>query len=334
MHRKRYLLTLIFTSTILLMSGGVASAQMNTMAARKKACSDSAIISGLWKGVNMALGIKTKCPATNADGASTNANQSNTATATPPKTNNIRGTYVALGDSVAAGLGLQGAAPRADPACGTSTAAYPFIIARNNNIRVTNLACSGATAGDLFTEQHLSGTSRDIEPQLDQAFASGTPALLTITAGANDMRWQDFVRKCYIATCGTSFDQATTNLLRDTVSIKLTWALRQIDARSGNNPPTVILTGYYHPLGHACNLNGNTITSAEASWINKQLDNLNETIRASSAQYSFAKFAPVSFAGHELCTADPWVQDITATAPLHPTAAGQRAIANAVSQQL
>jgi len=40
------------------------------------------------------------------------------------------------------------------------------------------------------------------------------------------------------------------------------------------------------------------------------------------------------FAGHELCTADPYVQGPQDRAPLHPTATGELAIALADQQEL
>jgi hypothetical protein len=74
------------------------------------------------------------------------------------------------------------------------------------------------------------------------------------------------------------------------------------------------------------------ITAAEAQWLNDQLATLNQTILSAASGYSFARYAPVDFSGHELCTSRPWVQGINSSAPLHPTAAGQRAIAQAVLQ--
>src|SRR6266540_5458482 len=60
--------------------------------------------------------------------------------------------YVALGDSVAAGLGLASSAGTGQsPQCGRSTAAYAYQVARAKNLELEHLACSGATVGDLFT---------------------------------------------------------------------------------------------------------------------------------------------------------------------------------------
>jgi hypothetical protein len=44
--------------------------------------------------------------------------------------------------------------------------------------------------------------------------------------------------------------------------------------------------------------------------------------------FDFAVATP-NFSGHELCTSQPWVQNLTDPAPLHPNAAGGLAIAAA-----
>jgi lysophospholipase L1-like esterase len=284
---------------------------------------DSPIISGLWQGINSALGTNYGCTAGTSEPQSNGAPEENTGTT---------GEYVALGDSVAAGLGLP-VAPGSDPACGVSNRAYPALVASSLDMPYQNFACSGATAGDLVTEQHLSGTSRDIEPQLDRAFAGGTPQLITITAGANDMYWQYFARKCYISTCGTATDQAFVDSFQSILALKLEYALQSIQYRSNGDAPRVVLTGYYQPLSAACSVRQPAITTAEAQWLNDQLATLNQTISSAASGYSFARYAPVDFSGHELCTTRPWVQGINSNAPLHPTAAGQRAIASAVLAQ-
>lgn len=246
-------------------------------------------------------------------------------------TTNQAGGYVALGDSVAAGLG---AGPTqsgtTDPACRVSTQAYPTVVASALGRQYRNVACSGATVGDLVTEQHLSGTTRDIEPQLDQAFAGGVPSLMTLTAGANDVRTQYFVRKCTTGTCGTGTDQVLARQLVTAMQLKLNYALRDIARRSGGSPPRVVITGYYYPLSLACTQQQSAITPSEVQWVNSQTDALNQALANTANNFSFVRYVPVDFRGHELCTTDPWVQGLQDPAPVHPTAQGQRAIARSV----
>jgi lysophospholipase L1-like esterase len=195
-----------------------------------------------------------------------------------------------------------------------------------------NIACSGATAGDLFTVQGVSGPN--IPAQLTTAFANGTPQLMTITAGANDIHWAAFLKKCAASTCGTASDSSIANIYMTVLKFKLHYALSSIQARSHGTPPTVVMTGYYNPVSAACNSIDARFTPSELAWFSGEVAALNQTIQNVSSQYSFARFAPVDFTGHDLCSADSWVQGLQDPAPIHPTAAGQAAIANAVLTKL
>jgi lysophospholipase L1-like esterase len=239
-------------------------------------------------------------------------------------------TYVALGDSVAAGYGLPafGAANSQDRICNRSSQAYPYQVAAGLGTTVTQLACTGSKVDEgIYGKQSRSGTR--IPPQLQTAFQNGTPDLMTITIGANDARWTQFVRKCYTFRCGTKFDVARAKVYRADLRIELYRMLYQIQKMSDGNPPQVLLSGYYTPFsGQSCT-DTNRIDLTEQTWLNGQVADLNQAIRSVVPYFSFAEYVPVDFSGHELCSASPWVQGAQATAPLHPTAAGQTAIARA-----
>ena len=265
------------------------------------------IWSGLWDGFNMVAG---------------GSSGSGTSGRTPA--------YAALGDSVAAGLGLakaSGATSR-DIQCGRSPQAYTITVAKATKLPIINMACSGATAGDIFTEQGVSGPN--IPPQLDAAFANGTPELMTITAGANDAHWRGFLRACYAANCATSTSTTAANAYLVSLQLKLYYMFYSIQSRSGSGtPPRVYVTGYYNPLSDTCL--GSRITQDEITWMEGEVNALNGTIQNVTSQFSsFATYVPVSFAGHDLCSSKPWVQGLNAKAPFHPTATGQQAIAKAV----
>jgi len=232
-------------------------------------------------------------------------------------------TYVALGDSVAAGAGL----PTSDAVCMRSPQAYPNQVASALGTSVTSLACSGAKIDEgLYGVQERGGSV--LTPQIDQALSAGVPDLMTITIGANDARWIEFMTKCYVATCGTTFDSAAAKVLRTDLRIELSAALYRIKNLSGNTtPPKVLISGYYNPLSQTQCLGEGRITLKESSWIRNQTNSLNQAIRSVTPYFSNVKYVPITITGHELCSKDPWVQGITASAPLHPTAAGQAAIA-------
>lgn len=319
--------TWVLVTILALLLAVVIAAPVGAANARNEKCDP--IASGLWAGVNLILETNFGCKEKAAN--KNHTNQPSNTPNQPPKPQ--PGRYVALGDSVAAGIGLSSPTSGTDPACGVTNQAYPVRVAKQLNIPHQNLACSGATAGDLVSEQHLSGTARDIEPQLSRAFAGGKPSLITVTAGANDTQWDSFLRKCYASQCGTGADKAISTGLLTALELKLHYILNEISLRSNGQPPRVIFTGYYHPFAKACAQQQTSVTGDELSWLDSQTRSLNRTIQDVVSDYSFARYAPVSFGGHELCSGNPWVQGVNAPAPFHPTARGQQAIANAVLNQ-
>lgn len=246
--------------------------------------------------------------------------------------------YVALGDSIAAGAGLPVGAGTEDALCARSASAYPSLLAAKLSTSVTNLACSGAKDSDGIINAQMVGNTT-IPSQLDRAFTNGTPDLITITIGANDVRWVDLIGKCYISTCGGVKDTAAAAGYLTYFQAKLAYTLHQIKDRSGSHtPPKVLITGYYYPVSSASCLGG-AVTSSELNWINAETDNLNKSIRQTitatakvsswfKGTYTFATYVPLSFDGHGICSNQPWVQGLSDLAPLHPNATGAAQIAS------
>ncbi len=292
-------------------------------------CGSGSIAHGIWAGFNAVFGGDTNCSDSNDEDVNVPA-----PSAAEPTTNEATvPTYYALGDSVAAGDGL-GLQTTGASGCVVSDEAYPSLVAAELGTSIQNYACSGATAGDLLTEQHLPNTSADIEPQLYTAFDGGVPDYMTITAGANDLYWENYLRFCYQQTCGKSFDSTAVAGLRSLLRAKLEAVFASIQVQSGDNPPTVLVTGYYEPLSVDCSELQNGLSSREISWLNRQTRLLNSTIRRAANNYDFVQYVDVDYSGHELCTNDSWIQGVSDPAPFHPTAAGQQAIAESIIQHI
>lgn len=293
--RIRRLLVAIPLSLIVILSTSTSALAATT--------DTNPIWSGLWQGYNMTA-------SSSSDGSHAKV-------------------YAALGDSVAAGLGLKKASggTSRDTQCGRSPQAYTTTIAQTTNLPIVNAACSGATAGDIFTKQGVSGPN--IPPQLDAAFAQGTPELMTITAGANDAHWRGFLRTCYATNCATAASTTAANAYLVSLQLKLYYMFYAIQSHSTGTPPKVYVTGYYNPLSDSCL--GSRISSTELAWLNAEATALNQTVQNVTNKFSsFATFVPVSFAGHDICSSTPWVQGLSGSAPFHPTATGQQAIARAI----
>ena len=277
--------------------------------------------SGLWDGASFNL---------SSIGGKRTATTSSTSKPAP-KANPTA--YAALGDSVAAGSGLPyiSGATSTDKRCGRSSAAYPNQVAAATGKTLVFAACSGARAGDLVTRQ---GIRAPMAPQLRKAFANGTPGLITITAGANDIHWKTYLQKCYASKCATRTDNLITDAYLKTLEYKLRYILYEINYRSGGQPPKVILTGYYNPVSTACSITEPRFTLAELQWLNGRFGAINKVIQSVSAQYSFATYVPIDFTGHDVCSADPWVQGLKDTAPIHPTTKGQQIISRQILNAL
>lgn len=237
--------------------------------------------------------------------------------------------YVALGDSIAAGVGLENYSDSS--ACDRTNQSYPNLVAHSLNLKLINLACSGATLPlGILDKQDVNQLA--VSSQLDQLFSQPRPDLITLTVGANDIEWTTFIEKCYTGECGNADDSATVNELLATLSINLQNSLSQIQSHYKTAVPRVILTGYHQvfPAGTATCSDLNGIDPSELAWGRQQQASLNNTISTVASMYSFARYAPINFSGHELCTADSWVQRISANDPYHPTDAGQAEYARQV----
>ena len=75
------------------------------------------------------------------------------------------------------------------------------------------------------------------------------------------------------------------------------------------------------------------LTAAKAHVLLSRLGQLNAVLAQGAQVFGFGVADP-PFAGHQLCSADPYVQGPGDPAPRHPTAAGELAIALADQQAL
>ena len=127
---------------------------------------------------------------------------------------------------------------------------------------------------------------------------------------------------------------------------------RQVELTIADHP-TVIVNLYYEPLGSSFGCAALRDPTANASAppgygfgpdkgqsnqadkvaekidpLKSQLSRLNAVLSEGAAAFGDLTASP-HFDGHELCTAQPWVQGMNDAAPFHPTAAGELAIAAA-----
>lgn len=237
-------------------------------------------------------------------------------------------TYVALGDSVAAGAGLpvSSNASDEDVLCRRSTQAYPYVVAQTTGMSLQHFACTGAKTDEgVYDDQEID--SGIVPAQLDRAFGTGTPGLITITIGANDARWTQFLRQCYYFRCGYGIDTGRSAVYLADLRLELNILMAKIHQMSEGTPPPVLINGYYNPFSTRTCEEIPAITTSEAAWLDERVASLNRAINVTVSRYSYAHYVPVDFSGHDLCSSSPWVQGLRDDIPFHPTAVGQRAIA-------
>lgn len=219
--------------------------------------------------------------------------------------------YVALGDSYSSGLGAGSYDPQSG-SCKRSTKAYAALWATAHSpSSFAFTACSGATTEDVRARQ------------LDPVTAS--TGLVSISVGGNDAGFGDVMSTCVRSSQAACLDRVAK--ARAYVDTTLPGLLdRTYDAIHDRGPRAhVVVLGYPHFYRRpgTCLLG---LSDASRKAVNGAADDIDGVIAKRAADHGFA-FADVrdSFAGHELCSGDPWLHSVTLPVgeSYHPTATGQ-----------
>jgi hypothetical protein len=234
---------------------------------------------------------------------------------------------VVLGDSTAAGDGLPPArgASRSDRACGRSADAYPQDLARANDWTVLDLACDSATiAQGVLGAQ---GRGGETEPaQITGAAGARNASVVVVSIGADDLGWSAMLRYC--AAAPGCDDRASAAYFQQQLA-SFSKNYLQLLSQLGTLPahPRVLINLYYNPFGPdvSC-LRHAGLTAPKLSTLISRLNTLNTVLAKGAADFGFSSAQP-DFTGHQLCTPQPYVQDLADPAPFHPTSLGQFAIA-------
>jgi lysophospholipase L1-like esterase len=262
----------------------------------------------------------------------------------------LRGSYVALGDSYTAGLGVP-EQTGATAGCGQSTSSYPYLVARTLRLDLTDMSCSSATIADMTAAQP---TGQGTNPAQLSALSSGT-ALVTVSIGGNDIGLIDIVTKCTEldlvpalipglgsagrTPCEDFYTAGGTDQIGQRIQAvtgRLAGTLTQIGERAPH--ARVYVVGYPDLLptgGGGCG-GALGITAGDVAFLNREEVRLNAVLeqaaRAAGDGY-VDTYTPSR--GHNACSAPGrrWLEPLlaaSAAAPLHPNAAGERGMADAV----
>jgi lysophospholipase L1-like esterase len=244
-------------------------------------------------------------------------------------------TLVALGSSFAAGIGLGERATGSPLVCQRSMNGYPQQLSRLRKLTIVDMSCSGAT-----TEHVLHGGQVFLGPQLGGLAKEARWVTLTVggndisyvgdlsfLAGRKDSTLMGWVLRQFWGGPRKAEQRDYAKLRRDLAS-----TLAEIQRHA---PQSTIIVATYPtilpPKGTCAKLG---LTEAEVSEMRMVGDRLAEatSVAARKASAIFVDMHQLGV-GHDACSSEPWVNgwnDVVGT-PFHPTLAGAKATANAIS---
>ena len=249
--------------------------------------------------------------------------------------------YVHLGDSYAAGAGVQPEDPSSVAFdCGRSSNNYAQIVARRRGFHLTDVSCGGADTDDLFSAQ-----KKGMRPQLDALDADVD--LVTISIGGNDGVFGTAMVRCLAegistglrgAPCAHRQGRSLMNRIQTFTRPRLSRALAEVRARAPE--ASVIVVGYpWITPSRAVVCPTIPVASGDIRFLHRRPASLKDTIAAVAAEVG-ARFVDLSAEsdGRDACRparvrwVEPFITDFAA--PVHPNARGQRAMAAAVLDEV
>jgi lysophospholipase L1-like esterase len=249
-----------------------------------------------------------------------------------------RADYVALGDSYASAPLVP---TQVDTTCLRSDQNYPSLVARASNSALTDVSCAGATTADMAAAEGSTPAQFDV---LDR----GTD-LVTVTVGGNDIGFSTVLGTCAKvsatdptgAPCRTHFTSTGTDAVTEAVrrtAPKIAQVLNGIHRRSPH--ARVLVVGYpdlFPEDGVGCTSAKVPLAAGDFSYLRDKEKELNAMLARQARRAGAAyvdTYTPTI--GHDLCRpADQrWIETFapdSPAAPAHPNAAGESAMARAVT---
>ncbi|MDO5511732.1 SGNH/GDSL hydrolase family protein [Corynebacterium sp.] len=234
--------------------------------------------------------------------------------------------YVALGDSFAA-MGSRSAETTGPVECFRSADNYPSLVLADAAITAgQDVTCSSAVTADI------AGQVSALTPDTD---------LVTLSIGGNDIRFAE-IAGCFRRALAEEVD--CPSLLDVPVTAHLTALPGELDEvyrLIGEASPgaRVITTGYLPLVAVGDCPELAPVPEEHRSWAVELTERINTVVREAAERHGAAFVLPANAAAHSACAepAERWT-DITGAEtdayPMHPTPAGQRAMAEAVLDQI
>lgn len=235
----------------------------------------------------------------------------------------VDGSYVALGDSYASGVGSR-TYYSDGTSCYRSPKAYGSLVAAGYGLPLVLAACSGAATNDVTASQLGSVNS--------------TTRYLTLTVGGNDLGFSSVLTECalpgWMSNC-TAAVNAGLRVLGTDLPGRLDGLLSQVRSRAPY--AKVLVVGYPHLFnGTDCNA-ATFFSAAEQASLNAATDKLNALLSSRAASIGATFVSPVAgFSGHAWCSRAEWINGLSnpIVNSYHPNVTGHAAYAQLVGPAL
>lgn len=241
--------------------------------------------------------------------------------------------YVALGSSMAAGPGIRPSADGAPFRAGRSARNYAHLVAERLGLDLTDVTYAGATTANILDEpQH--GTAPHF------LALDGTETLVTVTIGGNDVGYVPMLMAAglpkvvrWLPPVSTLFDPTARDRALVQVGESLHRVARTVRARA---PRARVLFVDYLTLLPPAGEPVAPLSGADAALGRRIADTLERLTGRSAADTGcgWIRAAQASRA-HHAWSSEPWTNGPGlpwpgGPAPLHPNAAGMRAVADLI----
>ncbi|MEH3139167.1 MAG: SGNH/GDSL hydrolase family protein [Mycobacterium kyogaense] len=245
--------------------------------------------------------------------------------------------YVALGSSMAAGPGIQPRVPGTPRAAGRSARNYAHLVAEDRGFDLVDVTYSGATTDHILTD-----SQRGAPPQIEAL--DGTEALVTITIGGNDVGYVPMLFAAGLPAATRAIpllggrlrdllDPAERYLALDAVSAALVEVGQAVRRRA---PRATVLFVDYLTLLPPAGVPAPPLSDHDVA-LGRHLAGELERLTAEAAEATGCGLVAAGAASreHHAWSSDPWTTRFgwpvpRRAAPLHPNAAGMRAVADLV----
>lgn len=248
--------------------------------------------------------------------------------------------YVALGSSMAAGPGIRPRAAGAPWGSGRSARNYPHLVAKQLNLELIDVTFSGATTAHVLADHQ-----RGARPQI--AALDGSETLVTVTIGGNDVGYIPLLMAASLPRWARLLpllggrirellDRDTRDQALDEVFDSLCAVGRALRQRAAG--ARVFFVDYLTVLPPA-GVPAPPLSQADAD-LGRHVAAALERLTADAAAATGCEVVRAAAASrqHHGWSAEPWTTRCGVPlpgrpAPLHPNAAGMRAVAELVLNQ-